>query len=508
MVFRLDWVAVRDFGLNIKTCSNVKSDKYYIIGLIRMKAKEFIREYNRDVTKRQYAPGIVKALANSNNTFDKELYKDSIKKVGNDQGKLLDFLSQDLLSKFEDSDPTTNKLYTPWIAREYSKGNIKALEDLSRINVALSLYDKYKNKKLFVELFNKPELKDIYKLDANTLEDMGMALNKVDTKDKEDKEEKKGNAEEFYNDKDLRIIIPKDKEAACYYGQGTKWCTAATQGGNAFDQYKGSGKIYIIIPKKPLYAGEKYQFQFGTDQFMNERDQPVSNWKMSGQEFRERFPQLGKVFFNEMDLHGTGWFLLDPDRMTINDKRLILDRMDATKFDNGAYFILLNNIEDMDSDAPFRAIDGTKIRKLAAILGAVDKHEEFSFNGRDIEDWQDESNELTQLFDLEPPFGNIDFFILNPELNGGIVGCISFAYNRYNELRDRPGLTWVKSIDPVSEEAKQAFYSIKRVLPNNGKFSEIENTNSRNRIKMEVLKAFGTDNEIQQFKNYLDSQEY
>ena len=38
----------------------------------------------------------------------------------------------------------------------------------------------------------------------------------------------KGQSKEVYQDTDVRIIVPYDQIAACYYGQATKWCTAYT----------------------------------------------------------------------------------------------------------------------------------------------------------------------------------------------------------------------------------------------------------------------------------------
>ncbi len=37
----------------------------------------------------------------------------------------------------------------------------------------------------------------------------------------------KGQARVVYDDAQARVIVPDDEAAACYYGQGTRWCTAA-----------------------------------------------------------------------------------------------------------------------------------------------------------------------------------------------------------------------------------------------------------------------------------------
>jgi len=113
-----------------------------------MRYREFLIEYNRDITKRQFGKGIVDALAKTRNQSDKRLFNnfmDHFVKQGYSKEQMDDTISQNLLSSFENNDPTPNKQYTPWIAREYVRGNIKALEDLSQIKAALELYHKYKN---------------------------------------------------------------------------------------------------------------------------------------------------------------------------------------------------------------------------------------------------------------------------------------------------------------------------------------------------------------------------
>jgi len=43
-----------------------------------------------------------------------------------------------------------------------------------------------------------------------------------------------------------------DQEAACYLGQGTQWCTAATYSDNYFDHYNEVGGLIIINLKEPV----------------------------------------------------------------------------------------------------------------------------------------------------------------------------------------------------------------------------------------------------------------
>lgn len=59
-----------------------------------------------------------------------------------------------------------------------------------------------------------------------------------------------------------RAVMPLDQRAACYYGQGTRWCTAATESENFFARYANQSSLLILLPKEPQYQREKYQLHF------------------------------------------------------------------------------------------------------------------------------------------------------------------------------------------------------------------------------------------------------
>ena len=80
-------------------------------------------------------------------------------------------------------------------------------------------------------------------------------------------------AEKVYEDNEWLIIVPKTREAAIYYGKGTKWCTASTRGYNYFERYNNEGRLYININKN---TGDKYQFHFESNSFMDAEDKPIT----------------------------------------------------------------------------------------------------------------------------------------------------------------------------------------------------------------------------------------
>lgn len=189
------------------------------------------------------------------------------------------------LDAIESGDPTTNKLYTPWLTREFIKSNIRSLEDIgSRFTPLLSDYERYKKQRAF-----PAEGKDIMRLTATEFADIMGSYSPP-----EEEIKNRGQAKTVYDDANVRVIVPEDEAAACFYGQGTRWCTASTHGSNMFSHYNKQGRLYIILPKKPNYTGEKYQLHFPSGQFMDPQDDPHDLSHILG----KRFPEL-KEFFIE-----------------------------------------------------------------------------------------------------------------------------------------------------------------------------------------------------------------
>ena len=58
-----------------------------------------------------------------------------------------------------------------------------------------------------------------------------------------------GDVEKIYEDNRFVVVSPKTHIASCYYGAGTKWCTATKDVTSHFSTYKSSGELYYIIDK-------------------------------------------------------------------------------------------------------------------------------------------------------------------------------------------------------------------------------------------------------------------
>jgi hypothetical protein len=197
--------------------------------------------------------------------FDHDtLYKKKLNALGDDH-KAKSEIGIDHISSH---DPSHNKKYTQWMVQKYHAGQYR-MEDLPRVKTALSNFDTHKA---------KLEKKDInqYKHLSHVEGAVEPHLGTHASKRQEKMAIKHEGADEIHNDEHIAIHKLKTKEAACHYGAGTKWCTAAKHD-NMFDSYNKVGPVYVIHDKT---NNRKYQLHEPTRQFMDEEDRPVSGHDM------------------------------------------------------------------------------------------------------------------------------------------------------------------------------------------------------------------------------------
>jgi hypothetical protein len=259
-----------------------------------MRAQEFLVEYSRDITKQRLGAQVL-------DTFRKEGPARIRRVLGRDLGPQdsdADTIEA-LIRMLEQADPTANKQYMPWLARTYVKGETFFEDVLSQVREYLAKF----------HILNQRRKMPAGRNDILRYSNFGDFMSVMDEyPDPEAAELKdKGQAEEIYQDQQVRVIMPYDQAAACYYGQGARWCTAATKGRNYFNDYAENTPLLVVIPQQPQHPGEKYQLWFDysigdlpvysdddyletyhdrgedyiinneqTGQFMNEKDQPVS----------------------------------------------------------------------------------------------------------------------------------------------------------------------------------------------------------------------------------------
>lgn len=164
------------------------------------------------------------------------------------------------------ADPSPKKEHTQWILGQYRKGHVRQ-EDAGRIHQTLTDFNTYKG---------RLDVKDINKY--GHIADLETAiephLGKHASKGAEERAIKHEGADLVHEEPGLTMHHIKTKEAACYYGKGTKWCTAADKN-NMFDHYNNEGNLYILHSAKH----GKFQFHRESNQFMDDKDREIKEDK-------------------------------------------------------------------------------------------------------------------------------------------------------------------------------------------------------------------------------------
>jgi len=256
-----------------------------------MRAKEFLLlEYNQQATAQRFGDKILQTVLKDPSPEIASVYNLLHSKKELDPNTKTNALIS-VMQAIEACDPTKNKEYTVFLAKMYANGGWGArIEDLeSKVKPALAKFHTLKLKKKIPSPRN-----DIMRY-ADLADFVAVMDEYPDPEEKKGLE--KGDAYTAFENDQVRIVVPNDQAAACYYGQGTRWCTASTQGTNYFNHYHKDGQMYILLPKQPKHQGEKYQLHFPSEQFMDEEDRPVENIVYL---LEHRFGNLVPFFKEEM----------------------------------------------------------------------------------------------------------------------------------------------------------------------------------------------------------------
>jgi hypothetical protein len=350
-----------------------------------------------------------------------------------------------IIQRIINADPTPNKKYVQWMIRAYLSSGIRYLEDLSRTNAALILFDKNKVR-LPVEQRDINKIKSLPDLETlvEPFEDVKSG--------KEEKRELSANIKSqtkvIYNGSQGKILVPLTQEASMFWGQGTKWCTAANKN-NMFDEYNKDGHLYIIL----MNNGEKYQFHLQSGQLMD-----VKDVKVDFKEFNKKYPWVFQnIKFTEEEqklaVQQTRYAIQFIDKPSEELKKL------AVQQDGRAIQFIHNPSEEVqklalqqDGDA-IRFIDNPseEIKKLA-----VQK------NGNAIEYIKNPSEEVKKI--AVQRNGEAIYYIKNPseeiqklavQNDGYAIYYIDNPSEEVKKLAVQQDGSAIKYIDNPSEELKK-----------------------------------------------------
>ena len=207
-------------------------------GLVAGLVNTLLVEYDRSKTAANFGEKILAVAAK-----DRWLINEILGRVPNMKtfAELVKTDPQETITKIleylERGDPTPHKEYTPAIAKMYTNGQSKMEDIVSTLADYLTKFDKLKRKKKI-----QPPRNDFNRY--RNLEDFYDVVDEYPDEE-EVKPDVKQNAQELYRDSRLIVTVPRDVAAACYYGQGTRWCTAG-KNNNMYD-YRVFLEIGIVI---------------------------------------------------------------------------------------------------------------------------------------------------------------------------------------------------------------------------------------------------------------------
>ena len=100
--------------------------------------------------------------------------------------------------------------------------------------------------KKFVAIGPNLEIKDINQY--KTFSELSTAIQKYENRIRREVQTIEG-ADLVYEDDKFTVVAPLTTKASCYYGAGTKWCTASSADNTHFNNYMTDGKLFYFIDK-------------------------------------------------------------------------------------------------------------------------------------------------------------------------------------------------------------------------------------------------------------------
>ena len=167
-----------------------------------------------------------------------------------------------------------NHKYLEWITGRLETGErvVGGIEhNLKEILLAVSKFDNQSH---------RLEIKDLNQY--NSIDHLFDALQKIGETARRTVDITE-DVEKIYEDNRFVVVSPKTHSASCYYGAGTKWCTASKDNKTHFSSYKGNGELYYIIDKTLPTSNRNYKVALNkkiaghTEDFWDVKDNPITD---------------------------------------------------------------------------------------------------------------------------------------------------------------------------------------------------------------------------------------
>jgi len=180
--------------------------------------------------------------------------------------------------------------YLTWVGKTFD--NINFEENFPKLVEALKKFDKIST--------NLP------KTDINQYQNLNELLTDIQTYENRNRRDVKkvegGNV--VFDDGRFFVVNPLDHNASCYYGKGTKWCTAAETDSH-FKKYNEDGKLFYIIDRSkptsdPLYKVALLRKFDGDKTYYDTKDEYVRNgWILNTEKLKEILTKIDSYLSSE-----------------------------------------------------------------------------------------------------------------------------------------------------------------------------------------------------------------
>lgn len=203
-----------------------------------------------------------------------------------------------------------NPGYHRWVLRAIKghDSHIASIEDAGSVRDLLSEYDELKRRRKItgreadIMFFNgNPDPRSTFYQLANFVEEKTKELPLVADPEKE---ELMKSQSEIRDHGSYLEIHPLTKAASCYFGRGTRWCTAATNN-NRYSVYKDSAKEFFILQSKSGGRSGRVQVYIPSNsanraQIMDIQDRPIRDLE----DLVKRFPIMAEKLKGVKNIYG------------------------------------------------------------------------------------------------------------------------------------------------------------------------------------------------------------
>jgi hypothetical protein len=187
--------------------------------------------------------------------------------------------------------------------------------------------------KKFVAIGPNLEIKDINQY--KTFAELNTAIQKYENRIRRSVETIEG-ADLVYEDDTFTVIAPLTTKASCYYGAGTKWCTASSADNTHFNNYMKDGKLFYILDKTKPTSDRFYKVALlkkfeGDESYFDAPDEKFTNGWIMGTNKLARIKEqidsyIKEKYAKELEIWG------DKEKAAIERKRLA--RVEQQRIEN------------------------------------------------------------------------------------------------------------------------------------------------------------------------------